>query len=68
MVESSYTVEGMTCQHCAASVSEEISELGGVTEVKVDVASGTVVVFSDNTIEHAAVEAAVTEAGYRLAS
>lgn len=67
-MESSYTVEGMTCQHCAASVSEEISELGGVTEVKVDVASGKVVVFSDNEIDDSAVSAAVAEAGYRLAS
>ncbi|SNT38060.1 heavy-metal-associated domain-containing protein [Rhodococcoides kyotonense] len=67
-MESNYVVEGMTCQHCAASVSEEISELTGVTDVKVDVASGKVVVFSDNTIEDSAVAAAVTEAGYRLAS
>lgn len=67
-MESNYIVEGMTCRHCAASVSEEISEIGGVTDVKVDVESGKVVVTSDNAIDDASVAGAVTEAGYRLAS
>ncbi|NIL76292.1 MULTISPECIES: heavy-metal-associated domain-containing protein [unclassified Rhodococcus (in: high G+C Gram-positive bacteria)] len=67
-MQGSYVVEGMTCQHCAASVFEEISELAGVTDVQVDVATGNVVVFSDNAIESSAVAAAVTEAGYTLVS
>jgi copper chaperone CopZ len=67
-VESKYIVEGMTCQHCAASVSEEISEIGGVSDVKVDVASGAVVVTSEGALDPAAVSDAVAEAGYRLAS
>ncbi|ORI24111.1 cation-transporting ATPase [Rhodococcus sp. 1168] len=58
----------MTCQHCAASVSEEISELAGVTGVDVDVASGEVVVTSDQDIDAAAIASAVTEAGYTLVS
>ena len=37
---STYTVQGMTCDHCAASVSEEIGELAGVEEVAVDLTSG----------------------------
>lgn len=67
-MQNKYIVEGMTCQHCAASVSEEISELGGVTGVDVDVASGEVVVTSDQGIDAAAIAAAVTEAGYTLVS
>lgn len=67
-MQNNYIVEGMTCQHCAASVSEEISELGGVTGVDVDVASGEVVVTSDQDIDAAAIAAAVTEAGYTLVS
>ncbi|ORI18073.1 cation-transporting ATPase [Rhodococcus sp. 1163] len=58
----------MTCQHCAASVSEEISELAGVSGVDVDVASGEVVVTSDQDIDAAAIASAVTEAGYTLVS
>jgi copper chaperone CopZ len=60
----------MTCGHCVASVTEEIQEIAGVREVKVDLAAGgtsTVTVTSDSPLEDDAVDAAVTEAGYQLA-
>ncbi|MCA1006028.1 heavy-metal-associated domain-containing protein [Rhodococcus hoagii] len=65
-MEHTYLVKGMTCQHCAAAVTEEISELSGVTGVDVDVESGRVVVHSDALLDTIAVAAAVTEAGYEL--
>ncbi|MEO9329383.1 heavy-metal-associated domain-containing protein [Gordonia aurantiaca] len=64
---STYTVTGMTCGHCAASVREEISEIAGVTGVDVTVESGAVRVVSDREIPRAEIEKAVTEAGYALA-
>ncbi|OZC56953.1 cation-transporting ATPase [Rhodococcus sp. 06-470-2] len=67
-MQTTYSVEGMTCEHCAASVTEEVSEISGVTGVDVDVDSGAVVVSSDSTLDTAAVDAAVAEAGYRLVS
>ncbi|AJW42759.1 copper chaperone [Rhodococcus sp. 06-418-5] len=67
-MQTTYSVEGMTCGHCAASVTEEVSEISGVTGVDVDVDSGAVVVSSDSTLDTAAVDAAVAEAGYRLVS
>lgn len=67
-MQTTYSVEGMTCGHCAASVREEVSEISGVTGVGVDVNSGAVVVSSDSTLDTATVDAAVTEAGYRLVS
>jgi copper ion binding protein len=66
MTETTYTVEGMTCGHCATSVREEVSELTGVREVAVDVESGRVTVTSETPLTADAVAAAVTEAGYRL--
>ena len=30
MTPTTYIVDGMTCQHCVASVSEEVSEVAGV--------------------------------------
>ncbi|QBJ95716.1 copper chaperone [Rhodococcus sp. ABRD24] len=65
-MEHTYTVKGMTCQHCAAAVAEEIGELSGVTGVDVDVESGRVVVHSDSLMDTIAVAAAVSEAGYEL--
>jgi len=66
--ESSYTVTGMTCEHCAKSVTEEISAITGVRRVDVDVASGSVTVDSDTPLSTEDVRAAVTEAGYQLTS
>ena len=44
---STYTVTGMTCGHCAASVREEIEALPGVTSVEVTVDDGSVRVAAD---------------------
>ncbi|MDF0531724.1 heavy-metal-associated domain-containing protein [Tsukamurella sp. 8F] len=67
MAVETYTVTGMTCAHCAASVREEISEIAGVTEVDVNVDTGAVTVTSDAALQRDAVAAAVDEAGYALA-
>ena len=67
MSESTYTVTGMTCDHCVASVTEEISEIDGVTDVAVDLPTGAVTVTSSTPLDSADVRAAVEEAGYQLA-
>lgn len=64
---SHYTVTGMTCGHCASSVTEQIQEIDGVREVSVDLASGAVAVTADLPVSPAAVAAAVREAGYQIA-
>ncbi|OAA26430.1 copper chaperone [Frankia sp. EI5c] len=66
-IVTTYSVTGMTCGHCAAAVSEEISQLPAVSAVDIDVASGRVAVTSGAEIDDAAVRAAVEEAGYTLA-
>lgn len=64
---STWTVTGMTCGHCVASVTEELEEVPGVQDVAVTLGTGEVVVTSAEPLERATVEAAVTEAGYQLA-
>ena len=61
------SVTGMTCQHCVASVTEEVQEIAGVTDVSVDLATGSLRVTSDQPLSEADVQAAVEEAGYRIA-
>ena len=65
-VTSEYVVSGMHCQHCASSVTEEVSAVSGVTEVKIDLNSGQLTVTSDTDIPFENIEAAVDEAGYRV--
>ena len=67
-VSTTYTVSGMTCEHCVASVTEELSELAGVNKVDVELASGAVTVTSDRELGADEVRGAVTEAGYQLVS
>ena len=65
MTTSQYTVTGMTCGHCVASVTEEVQEIQGVADVKVTLETGELVVSGDFTDD--AVRQAVEEAGYQLA-
>lgn len=66
MSTTEITVTGMTCGHCAASVTEEITEIPGVTDVAVVVETGAVTITSEQALDPAAVQAAVEEAGYQL--
>ena len=67
MTTATYTVTGMTCGHCVNAVTEEVSQLPGVTQVEVDLATGGLTVTSDDPVDDDAVRAAVGEAGYEVA-
>ena len=61
-----YIVSGMTCSHCVAAVSEEVSAIEGVRHVVVDLGTGGLSVTSDAEPDFAAIAAAVDEAGYSV--
>jgi copper chaperone len=61
-----WTVAGMTCDHCVSSLTEEIEELPGVRSVVVQLESGALRVDADQPLSDDDVRAAVEEAGYRL--
>lgn len=63
---AAYTVDGMTCSHCVASVTEEFKQIAGVSDVTVELESGAVTVVSEVPLDADAVKAAVEEAGYEL--
>ena len=62
---STYTVAGMTCSHCVASVAEEVAEIAGVAAVDVELAGGRLTVSGDG-VRDEDVRAAVAEAGYEV--
>ena len=64
---STWSVTGMTCGHCVASVTEELGELDGVQDASVVLDTGAVTVTSTQPLDRAEVQAAVEEAGYALA-
>lgn len=66
MAEKYFTVFGMSCGHCATSVTEEVVAVPGVTEVDVDVRAGLVTVRGE-TVDDQTVRVAIVEAGYEVA-
>lgn len=66
---STYTVSGMTCEHCVRAVSEELQNLDGVLDVAIDLVAGgdsPVRLTSAAELDRDAVREAVDEAGYVL--
>jgi copper chaperone len=70
MTTTTYAVTGMSCEHCVNAVTSELSGLGGVSAVTVDLVPGgssRVTVASDGPLPEGAVSAALGEAGgYRI--
>ncbi|MCC5671481.1 copper chaperone [Kocuria rhizophila] len=68
-MNTTVNVSGMTCGHCVSSVTEELSEIPGVTSVDVNLhAGGTspVSITSERELSPEEISAAVTEAGYTV--
>ena len=65
-ITTSFTVAGMTCGHCVAAVTAEVSKLENVKAVDVELATGTVTVRSDGPVDPDEFTAAVDEAGYEV--
>jgi copper chaperone len=69
---TTYAVTGMTCEHCVRAVTEELTRLGGVTQVTVELVpdgQSAVTVTSDAPLSADTVNSALDEAGdYRLVS
>jgi len=61
-----FSVSGMTCGHCVGAVTSEVSKIGNVSNVEIDLATGAVTVRSDGPVDPGAFEAAVDEAGYEV--
>ena len=67
MTEQTYTVVGMTCDHCVLSVREEVEAVPGIEAVDVDLATGRLTVRGEH-VSDTAVADAVAEAGYEVAA
>ena len=66
MTTLTYTVTGMSCQHCVNAITGEVTGVPGVRGVSVDLGAGTVAV-TGGPLDDAAIRAAIDEAGYDVA-
>lgn len=60
---TSYTVSGMTCNHCVHAVKEEVSAVPGVTGVDLALEGGKLEVQSETPVHFDRIVEAVYEAG-----
>ena len=58
-----YSVPGVTCEHCRAAITREVSAVSGVESVEVDLDRKVVVVGGAGASD-AELRAAIDEAGY----
>ena len=61
-----YRVPGMSCEHCRAAVTSELSSVAGVESVSVDL-DEKVVTVRGSSLDDAALRASIDEAGYEVA-
>jgi copper chaperone len=62
-----FTVEGMSCNHCKNSIESAVRALEGVTGAEVSLAENQVAItFDQNTITREDLETAITNAGYQV--
>ena len=67
MPTTTFSVSGMTCEHCVRAVKQEVGDISGVTQVEVELGTpSTVTVQSTEPISHQDVVAAIDEAGYEV--
>ena len=66
MTTITYTVKGMSCDNCVRAVTEEVKNVPGVSDVEIDLATGTMTLVSSSALDDTSVRAAVEEAGYEV--
>ena len=66
MNEATYGVPGMSCGHCRAAITTEVTAVAGVDSVDVDLDAKLVRITGEN-LDDAALVAAIDDAGYEAA-
>lgn len=65
MNEVTYTISGMSCEHCVKAVENALKEIDGVTVRNVEIGRA-VVAYDDGQVKGAEVVAALEEEGYTV--
>ena len=65
MIPTGHQVIGMRCGDCEMSVRDEVSRVDAIEQINVSAATGRLLITAHAPVDHAAVMAAVDEAGYQ---
>ena len=61
---ASVKISGMRCMHCVGSVTKALEELEGVSNVKVDLDSGTASYDENSSVDKTQIKDAITKIGF----
>jgi copper ion binding protein len=67
MIEKTYKVNGMSCNHCVMHVKNAVTELSGVESCDVNLQQGSMTVrYNESKVDYSDLKEAVEEAGYEM--
>lgn len=59
-------VTGMSCQHCVASVTKALSEIEGISDVKVNLEKGEADYKEDKPVPMSTIKDAISKIGFEV--
>ncbi|MFP4108593.1 MAG: heavy-metal-associated domain-containing protein [Desulfonatronovibrio sp.] len=59
-------IQGMSCRHCVQAVTNVLSDMDGITNVKVSLENNEAVFDSSEEVDMDRVKQAIQEAGYKV--
>lgn len=60
------TIEGMMCEHCKMKVERALSELNGVSKVKVNLKNKTATIYSTKSISNDNIKNSISKLDYKI--
>ncbi len=67
MVERTYSVPDVSCEHCVSSITNELTRINGVEKVDVDLERKLVTVASSDEVPEQKIREGIDEAGFDIA-
>ena len=68
MVERTYLVPDVSCEHCVKAITSELEKIDGVQRVAVDIPTKKVTVQAADSVDERQLVAGIEEAGYEVAA
>ena len=59
-------IKGMSCQHCVASVTKALSQIEGVTDVRVNLEKGEATFNENSPVPEQTIKDAITRIGFEV--
>ena len=66
MTREQIKIEGMSCQHCVASVKKALESLEGIEQLRVNLEQGSATFLRSDAVNMEQIKRVVEDSGYRV--